>query len=148
MGRPRDGTHSRYLPRRFSHLRCGFSAIGTQRPYADGPKADLKLRTTGRPCGLADNVQARQPREHPIIQSIFSVGPVMLSAVVVVGRERDERDRLAMSALRPEADIWAGLQHAALCRYCSLIPGLGVKLSNDHPCRAHCSLRGRGKPSA
>ena len=22
------------------------------------------------------------------------------------------------------------------CRYCSLIPGLGVKLSNDHPCRA------------
>ena len=31
---------------------------------------------------------------------------------------------------------------------CSLIPGLGVKLSNDHPCRAHCSLRGRGKPSA
>ena len=35
----------------------------------------------------------------------------MLSAVVVVGRERDERDRLAMSALRPEADIWAGLQH-------------------------------------
>jgi hypothetical protein len=33
-------------------------------------------------------------------------------------------------------------------RYCSLIPGLGVKLSNDHPCRAHCSLRGRGDPSA
>src|SRR4029079_434977 len=32
-------------------------------------------------------------------------------------------------------------------RYCSLMPGLGVKLSNDHPCRAHCSLRGRGKPS-
>jgi transposase len=30
----------------------------------------------------------------------------------------------------------------------SLIPGLGVKLSNDHPCRAHCSLRDRGKPSA
>ena len=22
------------------------------------------------------------------------------------------------------------------CRFCSLIPGLGVKLSNDHPCRA------------
>jgi len=37
---------------------------------------------------------------------------------------------------------------SARCRYCSLIPGLGVKLSNDHPCRAHCSLRGRGKPSA
>jgi hypothetical protein len=37
---------------------------------------------------------------------------------------------------------------AALCRFCSLIPGLGVKLSNDRPCRAHCSLRGRGKPSA
>ena len=34
------------------------------------------------------------------------------------------------------------------CRYSSLIPGLGVKLSNHHPCRAHCSLRGRGKPSA
>jgi len=33
-------------------------------------------------------------------------------------------------------------------RYCSLIPGLGVKLSNDRPCRAHCSLRGRGEPSA
>ena len=33
-------------------------------------------------------------------------------------------------------------------RFCSLIPGLGVKLSNDHPCRAHCSLRGRGEPSA
>ena len=32
-------------------------------------------------------------------------------------------------------------------RFCSLIPGLGVKLSN-HPCRAHCSLRGRGDPSA
>ena len=28
------------------------------------------------------------------------------------------------------------------------IPGLGVKFSNDHPCRAHCSLRGRGEPSA
>ena len=26
----------------------------------------------------------------------------------------------------------------------SLFLGLGVKLSNDHPCRAHCSLRGRG----
>jgi hypothetical protein len=24
--------------------------------------------------------------------------------------------------------------------------GLGVKLSNDHPCRAHCSLRGRVDP--
>jgi len=33
-------------------------------------------------------------------------------------------------------------------RFCSLIPGLGVKLSNNHPCRAHCSLRGRGDPSA
>jgi hypothetical protein len=30
----------------------------------------------------------------------------------------------------------------------SLIPGLGVKLSNDRPCRAQCSLRGRGEPSA
>src|SRR3954453_794460 len=37
---------------------------------------------------------------------------------------------------------------AAIGRFCSLIPGLGVKLSNDHPCRAHCSLRGRGEPSA
>jgi hypothetical protein len=37
---------------------------------------------------------------------------------------------------------------SALRRLCSLIPGLGVKLSNHHPCRAHCSLRGRGKPSA
>ena len=26
----------------------------------------------------------------------------------------------------------------------SLFLGLGVKLSNDHRCRAHCSLRGRG----
>ena len=33
-------------------------------------------------------------------------------------------------------------------RDCSLIPGLGVKLSNDRPCRVHCSLRGRGEPSA
>jgi hypothetical protein len=33
-------------------------------------------------------------------------------------------------------------------RFCSLIPGLGVKLSDDHPYRAHCSLRGRGEPSA
>jgi hypothetical protein len=33
-------------------------------------------------------------------------------------------------------------------RSCSLIPGLGVNPSNDHPCRAHCSLRGRGGPSA
>jgi hypothetical protein len=34
---------------------------------------------------------------------------------------------------------------AAIGRFCSLIPGLGVKLSNDRPCRAHCSLRGRGE---
>jgi len=33
-------------------------------------------------------------------------------------------------------------------RICSLIPGLGVKALHDHPCRAHCSLRGRGVPSA
>ena len=33
-------------------------------------------------------------------------------------------------------------------RLCSLIPGLGVKLSNARLCRAHCSLRGRGEPSA
>jgi hypothetical protein len=31
---------------------------------------------------------------------------------------------------------------SALCRYCSLISGLAVKFSSDHPCRAHCSLRG------
>jgi hypothetical protein len=28
------------------------------------------------------------------------------------------------------------LATSEMCRYCSLIPGLGVKLSNDHPCRA------------
>jgi hypothetical protein len=41
-----------------------------------------------------------------------------------------------------------GRVKSACGRYCSLIPGLGVKLSNDRPCRAHCSLRGRGRPSA
>jgi hypothetical protein len=41
---------------------------------------------------------------------------------------------------------WQTMSHVG--RFCSLIPGLGVKLSNDHPCRAHCSLRGRGGPSA
>jgi hypothetical protein len=30
----------------------------------------------------------------------------------------------------------------------SLIPGFGVKLSAINPCRAHCSLRGGGLPSA
>jgi hypothetical protein len=34
----------------------------------------------------------------------------------------------------------------AKCRYCSLIPGLGVKALRAHPCRAHCSLRGRVNP--
>ena len=58
-------------------------------------------RTTGRSCGLADNVQERHPHEHQIIQSIFSVGPVMLSAVVVVGRD----DALSAKALRSEAAL-------------------------------------------
>ena len=35
---------------------------------------------------------------------------------------------------------------SATGRLCSLIPGLGVKLSNDSPCRAHCSLE-RRKPA-
>jgi hypothetical protein len=35
-----------------------------------------------------------------------------------------------------------------VCRFCSLIPVLAVKLSSDHPCGAHCSVGGRGKPSA
>ena len=40
----------------------------------------------------------------------------------------------------------AGYVMAVLCRLCSLVPGLGLWLSNHHPCRAHCSLRGRGSP--
>jgi putative transposase len=47
--------------------------------------------------------------------------------------------RAALSGPKPKAPGFAGGY---------LLPGLGVKLSNDHPCRAHCSLRGRGKPSA
>jgi hypothetical protein len=33
-------------------------------------------------------------------------------------------------------------------RLCFLIPGPSVKALHDHPCRAHCSLRGKGVPSA
>jgi hypothetical protein len=37
---------------------------------------------------------------------------------------------------------------AGKCRFRSLIPGLGVKLSNNILAGPHCSLRDRGKPSA
>jgi hypothetical protein len=43
--------------------------------------------------------------------------------------------------------IAAQQRNDAQCRLCSLIPGFGVKLSAIIPCRAHCSLRGRGLPS-
>jgi hypothetical protein len=43
---------------------------------------------------------------------------------------------------------FAALHKSESGRFCSLIPGLGVKLFSDRPCRAHCSLRGRGEPSA
>jgi len=36
---------------------------------------------------------------------------------------------------------------AAIGRYCSLIPGLGVKLSVLVPHQAHHSLRGRARPA-
>jgi hypothetical protein len=58
-------------------------------------------------------------------------------------------DPLLKSGLRA-AILLASCQDATsvVGRLCSLIPGLGVNPSNDHPCRAHCSLRGRGGPSA
>ena len=43
--------------------------------------------------------------------------------------------------------------HAAAANDC-FVPivfsnsGSGCQVLHDHPCRAHCSLRGRGKPSA
>jgi hypothetical protein len=39
----------------------------------------------------------------------------MAVAVVVIYRDVAMNEGLAVSALRPEADIWAGLQHVALC---------------------------------
>src|SRR3979411_1935304 len=41
---------------------------------------------------------------------------------------------------------FAAAHESVVGRFCSLIPGLGVKLSNDHPCRPQCSLRGRARP--
>ena len=43
-----------------------------------------------------------------------------------------------------------GLAAGCLLRsgLCSLIPGLGVKLFNDYPCRTYGSLRGWSEPSA
>jgi hypothetical protein len=65
----------------------------------------------------------------------------------VTGADEDEIG----SGTYPDTDevfLAGGEADFRVCRYCSLIPGPGVKLSNDRPCRAHCSLRGRGKPSA
>jgi hypothetical protein len=51
--------------------------------------------------------------------------------------------------LSPETALSrGGTDVSAAGRFCSLIPGFGVKLSAINPCRAHCSLRGRGLPSA
>ena len=46
--------------------------------------------------------------------------------------------------VRLAASVWRVLPISLDPRLCSLIPVLGVKLSSDRPCRAHCSLRGRG----
>jgi hypothetical protein len=65
------------------------------------------------------------------------------------GRSGDPKNRGRQRATRQLLD--QGVTFRAISvygRFCSLIPGLGVKLSNDRPCRAHCSLRGRGEPSA
>ena len=59
-------------------------------------------------------------------------------------------DQNAADATAREIDelVIAAVHESPHGRYCSLIPGLGVKLSNNHPCRADCSLCGRGDPSA
>ena len=51
-----------------------------------------------------------------------------------------------MTIAAPKNRITISYDRCASDRFSSLIPGLGVKLSNDRPCRAHCSLRGRGDP--
>ena len=47
---------------------------------------------------------------------------------------------------KPEK-LYASICFPLFTRYCSLIPGLDVKLSNDHPCRAHCSAHRRLLPA-
>jgi hypothetical protein len=61
-------------------------------------------------------------------------------------RQRKWPPPIPMSAAT--SDIPLMRRDVRFVRICSLIPGLGVKLSNARPCRAHCSLRGRGEPSA
>ena len=62
-------------------------------------------RAVGPSCGLdAGAVRCRS-----------RVRAVMAVAVVVIYRDVAMNEGLAVSALRPEADIWAGLQHVALC---------------------------------
>jgi hypothetical protein len=138
------------------------------KPIADTPLArfdkplvvrirDKAARDKGRK--FANDVKAR-------FSGLFSWGSERgyIESNVAAGIKDIRRPKNAPDANRPWADEErhvvldempphmlppiALMAFTALGRFCSLIPGLGVKLSAKHPCRAHCSLRGRGEPSA
>jgi hypothetical protein len=80
-------------------------------------------------------------RDAALVSRPRSGNPTTSSAV---GHQRRPGLAAGCPFCRQERTSSARHVSSEMCRYCSLIPGLGVKFSNDHPCRAHCNLSPSG----
>ena len=128
FAKPRAGTA--FAPLSGSHLKAPF----TERVFAS-----IKNR---------DACQWKRDNNSPVRTGLFQVIPMLLARPRQCNRDR---------RVKPGDDEDFVCQHPTdlrcprSVRYGPILfsnSGSGCQALHDHPCRAHCSLRGRGKPSA